>query len=260
MPNIQTENGVVGNCWSAIRKDLKTIVEGKGGEIKTCGIRFWDRPIPLDAETGQWSEKGMYSKPSRWLITYEDENSSLKMADRMAYFSLRNEALAFAVRAVPVFFDKKKNVFNFVKNLEWIIVFVAKSLTPRGSSSATAHTSRLDEGILTITTDDREFEVPLECVGLIKPEDHLDSAIVRDVDEKLQKQVSRSVDCYILNNNQARESFLQRVDQLQMWNDVKNPSQENVWITDQDLQDVEAIFQDGQSSLMLWGDDYSLNP
>src|SRR5690554_3038150 len=101
MRNVQTENSVVGNCWNAFRRDLKTIVDSKGGEIKTCGIRFWGRPITLDPETGHWAEKGMHSKPSRWLLEYYDKNSPLNLADRMAYFSLRNEALAFAVRAVP---------------------------------------------------------------------------------------------------------------------------------------------------------------
>jgi len=257
MLDIHTENRIVGSCWNTVRKDLKTIVESKGGDIKTCGIRFWDRPISLDEDTGQWAEKGMHSKPSRWLFTFEEGDSQLAPADRMAYFSLRNEALAFVVRAVPTFYNSDRDAFNFSENLEWVVVFIAKSLTPRGSSSATAHTSRLDEGILTITTDDREFEVPLECVGVIKPEDKLSSALFQNVDDKFEEFLSQSVDCYVLNDHQKRESFLQRIDQLQMRSNAEALSQENSWITDHDLQTVETIFEDGQSSLMLWGDDYS---
>ena len=164
----------------------------------------------------------MHSKPSRWLFTFEEGDSQLAPADRMAYFSLRNEALAFVVRAVPTFYNSDRDAFNFSENLEWVVVFIAKSLTPRGSSSATAHTSRLDEGILTITTDDREFEVPLECVGVIKPEDKLSSALFQNVDDKFEEFLSQSVDCYVLNDHQKRESFLQRIDQLQMRSNPKH--------------------------------------
>lgn len=257
MQDIQTENATVESCWKAIRKDLKNIVESKHGEVKTCGIRYWNRAIKLDDDTGLWSERGMMSKPSRWLFTCDKNGKPIEFTDRLAYFSLRNEALAFAVRAVPIFFDEKSKTYEFVDHTEWIIVFIAKSLTPRGSSSATAHSCRLNEGVITITTDDREFEVPLECIGLIKPEDQLNSHVKNEIHRSLENHLSLSASCYDLNEDVTREAFLKRVDKLQATPESEALSLEGAWMSEDDLKDAHSLFESDASNLMLWGHDHS---
>ena len=257
MYDIQTENTRVQSCWNEVRKDLKKIVESKHGELKTCGIRFWDRPIKLSNQTGQWSDRGMASKPSRWLLTCNSKGTFINFADRMAYFSLRNEALAFAVRAVPIIRTDERETYEFIDHTEWIIIFIAKSLTPRGSSSATAHASRLAEGLITITTDDREFEVPLDCVGIIKPDDKLSSPFIAEIERTFQKTLAHSLDCYDLNIDSIRREFLSRVDQLQVTPKPKRLSKEGTWMSDEDLFEVESIFHRNEPYLMLWGNDES---
>ncbi|GEA03655.1 hypothetical protein KUL17_25520 [Alteromonas sp. KUL17] len=255
--DLQTENSVVKECLDAVRKDLKGIVESKKGEFKTCGIRYWDRAIELDSNTGSWAKKGMFSKPSRWLFTHDGTGEPLDFTDRIAYFSLRNEALAFAVRAVPVFKNEELSTFQFIEHTEWIVIFIAKSLTPRGSSSATAHSSRLDEGLITITTDDREFEVPLECIGLIKPQDMMSSPLINEVHASFEKALSASTKCYDLNEEESRVEFLKRVDKLQVSPSNSHASTEASWMSEDDFNQVISLFGDADSNLMLWGNDES---
>lgn len=257
MKDIQTENASVQTCWSGVRRDLKTIVESKRGEVKTCGIRYWDRAIKLANDTGAWFERGMMSKPSRWLFKCNSKGTLIDFADRMAYFSLRNEALAFVVRAVPVFFDEERETYEFVEHTEWIVVFIAKSLTLRGSSSATAHSSRLNEGLITITTDDREFEVPLECIGLIKPDDQLSSPVNSEIHRSFENFLSLSASCYDLNEEETKNAFLKRVDRLQAIPESSNPSHEGSWMAEDDFQTVKSLFENGESNLMLWGNECS---
>lgn len=254
MPEIHTENNSVYACWQKVRSDLKQIVESKGGEVKTCGVRFWSREIDLNEDTGQWSARGMFSKPSRWLMSYQAQSGELDLSDRIAYFSLRNEALVFVVRAYPVMQEEDEETFFFPEHTEWMVVFVAKSLTPRGSSSATAHAGRLREGLITITTDDRVFEVPLDCIGIIRPSDQ-QVPMVDAVQEKLWQTCAEGAPCYDLNQTQGREDFLQRVDALQLIAQQRVESEERAWMTEVDINKAKEVFQDGELNLVLWGDD-----
>lgn len=253
---VQTENNSVHSRWQSFRKTLDRIVKEKGGEVKTCGVRYWDRPILLNNETATWSERAMFSKPSRWLFKYDLESEELVPSNKIAYFSLRNEALTFVTRAFVSIRSEEASTHSFPENAEWMVIFVADSLTPRGSSSAITQSSELSRGQLSITTDDRKFKIPLKCIGLISPTDRLHEPEIAKIDEAITRYLRQGVELYNLTNQQECDDFLSVIDSLALASSTQmGRVVEGSWVTAHDLEYCEDLFETGNSNLVLWGDE-----
>lgn len=255
---VKTANDSVHVAWKDLRTDLTRIIQGKGGEVRSCGVTYWEKPIAIDTLTGRWAERSTRSKPNRWLFTYNHETAELKSASRIGYFSLRTEALAYVVRIFVSIKGQEDQPYTLNDGVEWLAVFVAKSLTPRGSSSAIARADDLDEGILAISSDDRKYGVALACCALIPPLDKIKQHSVATVHNSLVNKMQRICTFFDLSKEGSKETFLTHVDSISLQSALSSvTSKEKSWLSEGDMEHCLALFEKGQSNMVLWGNERS---
>ena len=156
--DFSSKSFLVKGITADIRKSLKRVLSDKGGELKNCGMRDWDQPVELDAETGFWRSRGMVGKPKRWILhaTSSTDGShcveipkGIHGAEHIGYFSnVGGTMMIMAQRIIIGLQDKDSSLFHFDPELEWVLFIAMRQCLPRGTSCEIIKSLNLSAGTL----------------------------------------------------------------------------------------------------------------
>lgn len=167
---LRTDNAFVKQVYVSLRKDLARIIEHKGCGVRACGMKYYYRPVDLNRASANWSDRGMNSKPPRWL--WRRKPVGLVPSETMGYFSLREPMMGYIARIV-ICDGAQPDRYAFDEHVEWLIIIVTARPTPLGSSSATASSTSLKDGIFELNSDGKKFRMPIAATAIIPPADKL---------------------------------------------------------------------------------------